>query len=581
MEDRLRPSLREGRTTSSLRSAALGVQSARRIASGASAQSAKASENAGRRHYAWVPQYSDQGIDPRTAQLDDLDQPIHVCIVDYSDTRHDEMLLSNQEAIEHLHKPRPSWSKVRYINVSGHSWDVLKTLALKYELHPLALEDTLHISETRSKSDYYANALFLNMHIFALLSEGGDSAMEPPPSYSAIARPTVVAKNQNHLLDRLRKGARRPAAALRKDSSDPSSLEAASAEETLEQEPATEEQTRPDKTRSSNSRKDGLARSVFQPRVSETRKDILKVTKAYRVPYETEQLSIYLLKDGTLLTIFQNDIDPQTGIDPLIEPIFERLRDKSSLLRTSEDPSLLLQSVLDAVVDRLVDLCEAFRHHINTVEDRTLIRAETDSVKHLFVLSNQILTLKRTLTPIHSLIRALQRDDESRAAAVLPESAHRERDQALRDGRGHELPRIGYVSPRARLYLGDVLDHMDSVLSSLDLFGSQCQQLVDYTFNMLSFNTNESMKALSMVTIVFLPLGFLTGYFGQNFMQFAEIQGSVTYFWRIAIPLTIVIVALFSGSYILRLITSAFRSYRREAKYRARRKLAAQDRARR
>ena len=39
---------------------------------------------------------------------------------------------------------------------NGMSWKVMKPLALKYDLHPLALEDALHgNTEARSKADYY------------------------------------------------------------------------------------------------------------------------------------------------------------------------------------------------------------------------------------------------------------------------------------------------------------------------------------------------------------------------------------------------------------------------------------------
>jgi hypothetical protein len=47
------------------------------------------------------------------------------------------------------------------------------------------------------------------------------------------------------------------------------------------------------------------------------------------------------------------------------------------------------------------------------------------------------------------------------------------------------------------VYLKDCLDHADSVLSSLELFMSSCDKLVDYVFNTTNFASNETMKILT------------------------------------------------------------------------------------
>lgn len=50
---------------------------------------------------------------------------------------------------------RPEWSKVRWINVDGLSdMKVIHALATKYELHPLAIEDVLHVTQ-RPKVEPY------------------------------------------------------------------------------------------------------------------------------------------------------------------------------------------------------------------------------------------------------------------------------------------------------------------------------------------------------------------------------------------------------------------------------------------
>ena len=57
----------------------------------------------------------------------------------------------------------------------------------------------------------------------------------------------------------------------------------------------------------------------------------------------------------------------------------------------------------------------------------------------------------------------------------------------------------------------------------------------------MSFAQNETLKQLSFVTILFLPLTFLSGYFGMNFEEFPAIKHSDMFFWSLAAPITTVV----------------------------------------
>jgi magnesium transporter len=69
-----------------------------------------------------------------------------ISCIDYSPERHEEEEI--KDLADFIGRHRPEWSAVRWIDVDGLSdLGVVRALAEKYHLHPLAIEDVLHIPQ--------------------------------------------------------------------------------------------------------------------------------------------------------------------------------------------------------------------------------------------------------------------------------------------------------------------------------------------------------------------------------------------------------------------------------------------------
>ena len=93
------------------------------------------------------------------------------------------------------------------------------------------------------------------------------------------------------------------------------------------------------------------------------RRLVRRLTKEYRVALGRQQLSMFLTKDGTLVSIFSKDGGEVTP------SIVARLRSKNTLLRTSEDVSMLMQALLDVCVDKSLEIVDAFRRKLDMVSN--------------------------------------------------------------------------------------------------------------------------------------------------------------------------------------------------------------------
>jgi len=247
-------------------------------------------------------------------------------------------------------------------------------------------------------------------------------------------------------------------------------------------------------------------------------------------------LCIFLFRDGTVLSIH-----PKNNLD-FTSPIRERLRLRHTSLRSTADPSLLVHGLLDLVVDSALAVVDEYQTKIVKLEHDILLRPKMKSVRFLHILSGDLTLHKRTLEPIKTVIYGLRRYDKDRVAAMYDPADQPEGWKPQ-----------GYMSHKASIYLADVHDHMEYILGSLDMFAGISENLINYTFNTASYEMNEVMRKLTLVTIICLPLTLFTGYFGMNFDPFPAVNNhSDILFWEIALPVLAVIVPLFMYSDIVK-----------------------------
>ena len=68
-----------------------------------------------------------------------------VTCIDYGPERFETHKIEDLDAF--VESRRPDWVKVRWINVDGLDPAVIRALAIKYGLHPLAIEDLFHVDQ--------------------------------------------------------------------------------------------------------------------------------------------------------------------------------------------------------------------------------------------------------------------------------------------------------------------------------------------------------------------------------------------------------------------------------------------------
>jgi magnesium transporter len=83
----------------------------------------------------------------------------------------------------------------------------------------------------------------------------------------------------------------------------------------------------------------------------------------------------------------------------------------------------------------------------------------------------------------------------------------------------NRLARDSYsvVQPEGRVYFRDIYDHLVRMHEMTDGLRDMASGALESHISVTSYRMNEVMKTLTVVTVLFMPLTFITGYFGMNF----------------------------------------------------------------
>ena len=99
------------------------------------------------------------------------------------------------------------------------------------------------------------------------------------------------------------------------------------------------------------------------------------------------------------------------------------------------------------------------------------------------------------------------------------------------------------MTPEAERYFRNIYDHLIRISDLVDSYRDLMSGALDTHLSTVSNRLNVVMKQLTIIATIFLPLSFLTGFFGQNFAWMVSRITSLTVFLVFGVGLQILVVA--------------------------------------
>jgi magnesium transporter len=196
------------------------------------------------------------------------------------------------------------------------------------------------------------------------------------------------------------------------------------------------------------------------------------------------------------LELVSREVDAFLGENYLVTYHAQPIQVVNSLWASCQNDQRRLEGGADHLLYRLLDLLTAdympvvdrIDETIDHLEDEVFERPTQRTLNTIFSLKRAVLQLRRIISPQREVLNRLARDD------------------------------YAMIDPKDRIYFRDVYDHLVRLADVNESLRDLISGTLDTYLSVTSNRINEVMKILTIFTALFMPISFLAGFFGMNFL---------------------------------------------------------------
>ena len=168
--------------------------------------------------------------------------------------------------------------------------------------------------------------------------------------------------------------------------------------------------------------------------------------------------------------------------------VLDELRARAKRRPPARERELIIE-ILDTVLSSYVPVLDRIDEAIDEIEQDVIEKPREQSLQRIFSLKRDLIAIRRVVTPM--------------------------RDFFSRDA--DEISHLPGMEPDDLLYLRDLYDTVVRTSELVDSYRDLLSGATDMYLSTVANRQGEIAKQLTVIATIFLPLSFLTGFFGQNF----------------------------------------------------------------
>ena len=173
--------------------------------------------------------------------------------------------------------------------------------------------------------------------------------------------------------------------------------------------------------------------------------------------------------------------------------------------------------IMDSLIDSFFPVLSDFDDSIDDLEGAILKQPTEQQLGTLFDMKRQIMSIRKVISPQRDMISSLNSGMVS----------------------------IPGMTDQGAAYFRNLYDHLIRISDMVDGYRDLIGGAMDTHLSMVSNRLNVVMKQLAIIATIFMPLGYLTGFFGQNFgWPIAHLQIGLGYFLFLGVGSELVAISI-------------------------------------
>ncbi|MFS0782757.1 magnesium/cobalt transporter CorA [Bacillus sp. 1P06AnD] len=227
-----------------------------------------------------------------------------------------------------------------------------------------------------------------------------------------------------------------------------------------------------------------------------------------------ENLSFLVIQALNEETLEAHEVDLFIGERFIVTFHYENLKELNYTWELFEKKNDLIRhtavevsyTILDKIVDTFFPIVQRLEDRILMIENLHESKKAHDSVIHkTFEVRKDLLTVRKTILPMRDLIYRIL-----------------------------ESKRF-IIQEQKRAYFKDIYDHLLKLSEMIESNRELSSDIRDNYISLNSFRMNNIMKTLTVITTIFMPLTFIAGLYGMNFVNMPELKWHWGYFVILAV----------------------------------------------